>query len=443
MNQKTLQPWLVVLSASLFFFYVFIQMNIFNAIGAPLLKEFSFTASDLGKLSVCYFYTNTLLVFPASMLVDRFSTRRILILSLITCILASYLFASAHSFGSMAIARLLVGVAGTFALIPCIKLASRWFPANRIAFIVGLSVTFAMVGGMVAQTPMTLFTDAFGWRSTMFLTGGIGIALLALVITFVRDYPKGKEAHFKAQHAQLSSIGFWQSLSIALKNIQNWLAGGYVSLLNIPIFVLGATWGALYLTQAHHLSRTESSLAVSMLFIGTAIGSPLAGFISDHIGKRRLPMIIGALLSLAIFLVLMFTPNLSVGAAIIIFLLLGIITSAQVIGYPVIAELNPQEITATATGIASMLIMGAGFLIPTFGWLMEINWDHKIIDNVPFYSVSDYRLAMGIMAVTFVIGLIAAFFIKETNCRPLIEEKTEEVKINTTENVALFEAVEK
>lgn len=425
MNQKSsaLQPWLVVLSASLFFFYVFVQMNIFNAIGAPLLKEFQFTATDLGKLSACYFYTNTLLVFPASMLVDRISTRKILISSIVICILASYLFSTAHSFDMMAFARLLVGVAGTFALIPCIKLASRWFPANRIALIVGISVTFAMLGGMVAQTPMTLFTDAFGWRNTMLLTAGIGIALLALVIINVRDYPKGKEEHFKAQHAQLNLLGFWQSLGMTLKNIQNWLAGGYVSLLNIPIFVLGATWGVMYLTQAHNLSRTQGSLAVSMLFIGAAIGSPLAGFISDRIGKRRMPMIVGALLSLATFLALMFIPNLSTSAALIIFLLLGIITSAQVIGYPVIAELNPPEITATATGIASMLIMGAGMLIPTFGWLMEINWDHKMVDNVPFYSVSDYRLAMGIMAIAFVTALIASFFIKETNCLCLAEHK--------------------
>lgn len=441
MNHKTLQPWLVVLSASLFFFYVFIQMNIFNAIGAPLLQEFHFTASDLGKLSACYFYTNTLLVFPASMLVDRFSTRKILIFSIIACILASYLFATANSFSMMAFARLIVGVAGTFALIPCIKLASRWFPANRIAFLVGLSVTFAMIGGMITQTPMTLFTDAFGWRNTMLFTGGIGVALLALVIVFVRDFPKGKEEFFKAQHAQLKATGFWQSLGKTIANIQNWLAGGYISLLNLPIFFLGATWGTLYLTQAHNLSRTEASLAVSMLFIGAAIGSPLAGLISDKVGKRRMPMILGAVFSLLIFLILMLTPNLSTSLAVVLFLLLGIITSAQVIGYPVIAELNPLEITATATGIASMLIMGAGMLIPTFGWLMEINWNHKIVDNVPFYSVNDYRLAMGIMAIAFIIGIIAAFFIKETNCRPLNEEEPESSKIANPENVALFEAV--
>lgn len=438
-NQKTLQPWLVVLSASLFFFYVFIQMNIFNAIGSPLLKEFQFTASDLGKLSACYFDINTFLVFPASMLVDRFSTRKILIASISTCIIASFLFATAHTFGTMAFSRLLVGVAGTFALIPCIKLASRWFPPNRIAFIVGLSVTFAMLGGMVAQTPMTLFTDAFSWRGTMMLTGGIGIALLALVVKFVRDYPKGKEEHFKALHEQLKATGFWQSLHLALKNLQNWLAGSYVSLLNLPIFFLGATWGAMYLTQAHNLSRTEASLAVSMLFIGAAIGSPLAGLISDKIGKRRMPMIFGALISLTIFLILMFTPNISTSLAIVLFLLLGIVTSAQVIGYPVIAELNPHEITATATGIASMLIMGAGMLIPTFSWLMEINWDHKMVDNIPFYSVSDYRLAMGIMAVAFIVGLIAAIFIKETNCRHINELGLIKDKSKQSENLSMFD----
>ena len=40
-----LQPWVVILSAALFFFYEFIQMNMFNAIDPSLIKAFSVTAT--------------------------------------------------------------------------------------------------------------------------------------------------------------------------------------------------------------------------------------------------------------------------------------------------------------------------------------------------------------------------------------------------------------
>ena len=55
-NNKKMLPWIVCFSAALFFFYEFIQMNMFNAISADLMRAFSLHATELGKLSAYYFY---------------------------------------------------------------------------------------------------------------------------------------------------------------------------------------------------------------------------------------------------------------------------------------------------------------------------------------------------------------------------------------------------
>ena len=136
-------------------------------------------------------------------------------------------------------------------------------------------------------------------------------------------------------------------------------------------------------------------------------------------------MIIGAILSIALVLVVIYVPNLSYGSLMVLFFVLGLITSSQVISYPLVAESNPVSVTATASAVASILIMGGGFLQPVFGWLMQLGWDNKMVNGVPFYSAQDYKVAMLTLPITFVIALIAAFFIKETNCKPLSNNESD------------------
>jgi sugar phosphate permease len=410
------QPWLVVLSAALFFFYIFIQMNIFNAISPALLKEFNLSAVQLSGLATYYFYGNIIFLFPAGLLLDRVSVRKLLLLALFVSAGCTYLFSVSHSLTAMNLARLGLGLAGSFALVPCIKLASRWFPPNRMALVIGLVVTMAMLGGMVAQTPVTLLTDHYGWRMALSVGAGLGAVLLVLIALFVRDFPPGMEKSGAAAPGVADDMSIWRSIGMALKNSQTWLAGCYTSLVNLPIFIL-STWGALYLGQVHNLSREHASYIISMMFIGAIIGGPLAGAISDRLRLRRAPMIVGAIIAIILMALLLFVPHLSFTALLVLVLLLGVITSAQVIGYPVVAESNPPAITATATSISSILIMSGGLLNQVFGWLVERNWDHKMVDGVPFYSNHDYCTAMSIMLIGFVLALIASLLVKETHCK--------------------------
>lgn len=205
----------------------------------------------------------------------------------------------------------------------------------------------------------------------------------------------------------------------ALSNTQNWLGGLYTCLLNLPIFLLAELWGVMYLMQVHHIARTQASLVTSMIFIGTIIGSPLVGWFSDKLARRRMPMILGAVFSLATIFAIMYLPNLGFDSLLFLFLALGLFTSAQIISYPAIAESNPKSMTATATGLAAVLIMGGGAVFqPLFGWLMDLHWNGAMMNGVALYTPNDYFRGMSIIPITILVGLLAALLIRETNCRP-------------------------
>lgn len=409
-------PWLVCFSAALFFFFEFMQVNMFNAITPALMKEFSLSAVRVGQISANYFYANLIFLFPAGMILDRFSTRKVILVAMASSVLCTYIFSSITQVWVGEICRFITGVGGSFCLISCIRLTSRWFPPRRLALVIGLIITLAMFGGMIAQTPMTMLTDYFGWRKMLVLDAFVGVLMLVIISLFVQDQPpEERKTH---DHPILTGKEFLKALWSSLLNLQNWLGGLYTSLLNLPVFLMGAMWGSLYLVQVHGLTRTQSSFVTSMIFIGTIIGSPIIGWFSDRISLRRLPMILCAIFALILILITMFIPHLPMASLLTLFFGIGFFTSGQILSYPLIAESNPRALIGTAEGIASTLIMAGGISQPIFGALLTLNWNHHLINGFPIYSHNNFLLAMSMIPIAFVIGLISAFFIKETYCKP-------------------------
>ena len=183
----------------------------------------------------------------------------------------------------------------------------------------------------------------------------------------------------------------------------------------MPLMVIGGLWGSIFLQQMHGMTAPQAATVSSMLFVGTIVGSPVFGALSDKLGQRKMPMIIGAVISLIAIFLLIYLQGLSFGASLILFWFIGFITSSQVLSYPAITESNPRPITGTALGMASCLIMaGAGVSQQIFGYLIDLNWDHVTESGISVYSSSDYHTAMLMFPVVLVLGLILALSIKET-----------------------------
>lgn len=169
-------------------------------------------------------------------------------------------------------------------------------------------------------------------------------------------------------------------------------------------------WGSLYLVQIRGLMRADASFVTSMLFIGTIIGAPVVGWLSDRIKRRRIPIMVGAVIALFLILLLMYLPHLSLLVALLVLLIifwgLGFIISTQIISYPLIAESNPLALTGTVEGMASVLIMAVGrrgITQPLFARLMEWRWSHQVVNHVPLFLSSDYQFALADYAAGFYI----------------------------------------
>ncbi|HAT8336064.1 TPA: MFS transporter [Legionella pneumophila] len=401
--------WVVCLSAGLFFLYEFFQLNIFDVINQSLREDFHIDATQLSWMSSTYLWADILFLLPAGLILDRFSTRKVILTAMFVCVVGTIGFAVTESFFLASFFHFLSGIGNAFCFLSCVVLVSHWFPPRRQALVIGSLVTMAFIGGMMAHTPFAYLNDLFGWRRALLIDGVVGAFLILWIYMIVRDRPEKSPAHKLTNEGQILT-----SFMKALSNKQNWLAGLYTSLLNLPIMVLCALWGASYLQVAHHLPDIAASNVVSLIFMGSVVGCPLVGWLSDTQGRRKPLMIFGAIATLITTIPLFINVVLTQMSLSILFFALGLFTSTQVISYPLVAESNQPENTGAATGIASVIIMGGGGVAQVlFGWLMA----HHAGTNVTAYTVSDFQFAMWMFPVAAIAGLVAVLMTRETYCK--------------------------
>ena len=246
-NNSLTKAWINCLIASLFFLYEFMQMNFIDSISPQLIQAFNLSSIKLGFLGSAYLFANVLFLIPAGMLLDRFSTKRVILSTLGICIFGTTGLALSHSFEIALIARFFTGIGGAFCLVSCLRLATHWFPADKMAKVTGIIIFIAMLGGMLSQTPVAILTKHMHWQKILFIDAVLGLCFWLIIAKFVRDTPDGMEQALKNEHNELKSIGTFKSLLLVLKQKNTWIAGLYTSLMNLPLSLFGITWGVLFI----------------------------------------------------------------------------------------------------------------------------------------------------------------------------------------------------
>jgi MFS family permease len=404
-------PWIICFAASLFFFYEFIQGNMFASIADNIMHDFHIQADKMTYLSSIYYFSNVIFLFLAGFLLDRFSNKKIIMIAMLLCVLSTFVLAQAHSFYLALFCRFLTGIGSAFCFLGPIRIASRWFPPKRMAMVTGAIVTMAMTGGMLAQYPLTQLVLSVGWRSAVVSVAWLGVIMLVFMFFWIKDKPDNAAASSR------SNLSVLVRAKKAYLNPQTLCAALYASLMNMAVAVFGAMMGSLYLMQRLDVGKADAAMVNSMLFLGAIIGGPLIGWFSDKIGLRILPMKLGALASFVTVLGILYLP-VSLGLMGVLFFLLGFFTAAQVISYAFVAESSLPAMTATAVSAVSILAQG-GYIVyqNLFSALLLRHGDMHMVDGVPIYSLADYQVAAIILPIGLVLAVLTLVRLKETHCR--------------------------
>jgi MFS family permease len=404
-------PWMIWALGSGFVFYKYVLEVSPSIMAHELMRDFSLSGTALGNLAACYFYAYLVMQLPVGILLDRLGPRRLITAAIVVCAGASLLFSEASSIWHADLARIFVGMGGAFSAVGTMKLLSIWFEPKRFALLAGLMMTAAMLGAVFGQAPLSLAVDYFGWRETTYWVAIAGFVLAGLFWFAAKDHTIDQNNVGTQQKQKILT-----SLKAVASKKQSWLIAIYSGLAFAPISAFAGLWGIPYLMEVYHHSRPIIASLVSLTFIGFAIGSPLSGWYSNKIEKRKSIMMIGTILSLLSLLVVLYMPGLSLWLLGCVLFIMGFFISFFFVSFAVIREINLLVYAGTSIGFINMFNALCGALSePLIGKILDISWNGTMRDGARYFSVSNYQHALIALPIGLLIAIITLCFVKESN----------------------------
>ena len=411
MNRKSVfLPWLIWALAAVFVVFNYIHQVVPNVIAGDLSRAFNARGSTLGNIAAAYFYAYALLQIPVGLIVDRFGTRRPLVLAILMAGVGTLGFSRAHDSSTAQLARLLMGASAAFSFIGCLKLAQAWFPPSQFSTLAGMTNTAGMLGA-ASGAPVAVLVKAIGWRAALAWLGGAQMLLAIVVFAVVRDRAADNASSAPTQPSAKISEG----LLGVLANPQVWINAIYATTISLVFVAFGGLWGAGYIQKVYGLDTVGAAGAGSYLFLGGIAGSLFFGWFSDYLRRRKLPMVaagIGALLAMS---GLLYLPGLPLTLFKAGLFLVGFFSSANIVSYAVARDLYPRLAGFSIGFLSTCYFAGSAASQPLVGLLLERSHSHGNATGLAALTAGDYRFALSPLAGFMFVGFIASLMLKESS----------------------------
>lgn len=408
-------PWVIWSLAALFYGYGYFQRVATSVMVEDLMTDFAVGAAVLGNLSAFYYYAYAGMQIPVGVLNDRFGPRRILTAAALVGGTGTVLFALAPTIELAYAGRLLVGIGVAFAWVSTLKLIGIWFAPNRFATMTGMTLVVGMSGGILAQAPLALAIDEFGWRNSL-AASSIAALVLATAIWFVvRDA--------RAENTDTPKVKLADVIRDALPvmaSIQTWLVAVFGMTTTVVALGFMALWGVPFLSEIYTLDRPSAASVISMGFIGQAFGGVFLGWLSDAIRRRKPPMIGGLVVMTGLFVLVVYGPVMPLPLLRVVMFVMGAASAASIVGFAAVRENAPSAVSGvTVACINTLLITSGAVMQPTAGLILDAYWDGTLVEGVRVYGLDVWKLAFVPFVAFCAVGIVATFFVRETHCRPL------------------------
>ncbi|MFA6015146.1 MAG: MFS transporter [Gallionellaceae bacterium] len=415
--------WTAFFLLSLCYMLAFFHRMAPAAIAGDLQRDFQASGAALGGLAAMYFYIYTLMQIPVGVMADTLGVRRIVIAGALVSGAGSLMFAWADSLAMAYSARLMIGLGVSVFFIALMKINSVWFHDRHFGAAGGLSILLGNVGAVLAASPLVWLVSQTSWRNVFTGVGLLSLFLAVMVWWLVRNHPHDaglpsmRELEGELPHPKHD--GHWlDGLVQVVRNRATWpsffpnfgIAG--------TLFAFAGLWSIPYLHDAHGMSLEQASQHNSLLLIGFAIGALCSGLLSDYAGRRKPFIMGGAFLYLLCWLPILFLWTLPLVWSYVLFFLMGFFASGFTLCWASAKEVNSPALSGMATSVVNTgSFLGAGILQPLVGWVMDKIWDGQMLNGMRIYSQETYQAGLAVMFVFAIIGLVGAFFIRETYCR--------------------------
>ena len=331
----------------------------FAAVFALVARDMNQNVSGLG-IAVGSFYLGVgLFQIPGGLLAAKIGPKRTAVYGTVLASSAAMLTSITTTFSQLVVLRFFVGSGMAFVFAPGVILMARYFRQRAEGFGVGLFNAGFYLGGALGIFVWAILADAWGWRESLAVSGGIGVLTAVLMFFLVpRDTIR-------------------EDFAMEIQEVRKIVASRWLFLLGVGMFGVNGISSLVTGFMVYYLQGSLKATAAlaggvgALALVGSSFAAPLFGILHDRI---RNPAWLTFFSGLAGIAGLEFASIASVPAAVSAGLLVGFATAgALTVGFSAARELAHGEYEALAVSSINSTQLFAGFLFPPiFSWTVLI-----------------------------------------------------------------------
>jgi type IV secretory pathway TrbF-like protein/predicted MFS family arabinose efflux permease len=388
-GETGLQGWRVVLRVFLPFTAAFFLAYLFRSINALISSDLSadlaLDAADMGLLTSVYFLTFAALQVPIGIWLDHYGPRRVEGTLLLFAAAGALLFAMSNGFAVLTLSRALIGLGVAAAFTAGIKAIALWFPKDRIGTMNGYLLMLGALGALSATSPARLLLDwSGGWRGLFVILAAATVVCAVTIWLVVPEATSARRPSKAQSQASLKTIygdpRFWE-----LAPLSATCAG--------TAWAMQSLWAATWLTDVDGFPQPDVTRHLLIMAVALSVAALVFGTATDWLRRRgigpQVPMggVATMVITAQLVLILQWPAP-----SYLLWSILAAAGSAPVLGYTILAEYFPREITGRVNGALNLLHFGSAFAIQyTIGVILAL-WPGQ----GGHYPAVAYQVAFGI-----------------------------------------------
>ncbi|WP_284336683.1 MFS transporter [Comamonas sp. NoAH] len=339
-----------------------------------LQQDFGISASSLGAFAGLFGLSFGVVQLLMGIGMDLYGLRRTVLYAFPFATLGAVVSAAAPSYGWLMLGQLMIGVGCSPAFLACTIFIARHFPAERFAFISGLSLGFGGLGLLFTGTPLAWVVESYGWRSAFWLLSLL-CALSWLLIFFkvhepalpnTDSPPKETWGHAFIRMAELLTLPHtWGILVLGMSCYAAFLS-------------LRGLWIAPLLMERHRFSLVHSGHVAFVVSLISLFTPAIFGRLDPGIYKRRQWLANLSLGMAALFVTLALWHQAT--ANVLTIVLMAMLSGYGLLQYADVRASYPSHMTGRALSLYTMSMFLGIALMQWFtgvvaAWAISKGWE--------------------------------------------------------------------
>lgn len=291
------------------YFFSYGLRTVNAAIAPKLIAELGISEAALGLMTAAYFLSFAAAQLPIGIAIDRYGPRRVNALLLLVAVAGCGLFALGRAESTLLLARALIGLGVSGALMTAIKSNAQWFDLHHLPAMNAWVHVWGLLGAVASTVPIAWLVGVAGIPGAFMAAAAVGLAASLLLWWCYPDKPQAGPAETLGQNL----AGTWR----VFRAREFWSLATVASIALGSHMAMQGLWVGQWLRHVRLLNEADVTQALFWMMVAGAVGALGWGQVATRLARHGVaPLsVYGAACGLHVLTLLLLATNPALPAA--------------------------------------------------------------------------------------------------------------------------------